>query len=314
VDLDPRRLTVLAAIARTGGVLAAADALHVTPSAVSQQLARLEREAGLALVVRGGRRLELTPAGEVLAEHGRRVVDELAAAAEALAELTESVTGTVTVASFVSAIATVVAPALPGLQSAHPGITVCVVDVPLDAALARLRGGTTDLVMIEFDAGDHRPAPRGLRDVALLDDPYRLVLPADWSLPRGEHRSTRVRGALDLPWISGPPGAPARSVLERLGRDAGTTPRVVHEVSEFPAVLSLVGAGLGVAIVPRLALEAMPRQPGGAGGLRAVDLPGLGARHLVVRHRATRGEPTRAARTVLDALVARASQLGEPVR
>src|SRR5690349_6156146 len=127
MELDPRRLTVLAAIARTGGVLAAAEVLHVTPSAVSQQLARLEREAGLALVVRGGRRLELTPAGEVLAEHGRRVVEELAAASETLAELTESVTGTITLASFVTATATVVAPALPGLQAEHPGITVRVV-------------------------------------------------------------------------------------------------------------------------------------------------------------------------------------------
>ena len=130
MELDPRRLAVLAAIARTGGVLAAADALHVTPSAVSQQLARLEREAGLALVVRGGRRLELTPAGEVLAEHGRRVVEELAAATETVAELTESAAGTVTLVSFFTAITTLVAPALPALQAAHPAISVRVVDVP----------------------------------------------------------------------------------------------------------------------------------------------------------------------------------------
>jgi DNA-binding transcriptional LysR family regulator len=310
MDLDPRRLTVLAAIARTGGVLAAADVLHVTPSAVSQQLARLEREAGLALVVRGGRRVELTPAGEALAEHGRRVVEELAAATETVAELTESVTGTVTLASFVTATATVVAPALPELQAEHPGITVRVVDVPDDVALTRLRAGTADLAMAELDAGSRRPPPRGLRDVALLDDPYLLVLPAGWTLPRGERRSTRLRGALELPWVAGPPGSATRSVLDRIGRDAGTAPRVAHEISEFPAVLALVRAGLGVAIVPRLALRTV--EPAGSGELRALDLPGLGARHVIVRHRAGRGEPTRAARIVLDALLTRASRLGGP--
>jgi DNA-binding transcriptional LysR family regulator len=305
MELDPRRLTVLAAIARTGGVLAAADALHVTPSAVSQQLARLERETGLTLVVRGGRRLELTPAGEALAEHGRRIVEELAAATDAVSELTDSVTGTVTLASFVTAIATLVAPALHALRSTHPAIAVRL--VPEESALARLRAGTTDLVMVELDAGSHRPPARGLRDVALLDDPYLLVLPADWALPSGERRSTRLRGAFELPWVAGPPGSATRSVLDRLGRDAGAAPRIAHEAAEFPAVFALVRAGLGVAIVPRLALRA-----GATAGLRALDLPGLGARHVVVRHRAGRGEPTRAARVVLDALVARAAEVATP--
>lgn len=307
MELDPRRLTVLAAIARTGGVLAAADALHVTPSAVSQQLARLERETGLTLVVRGGRRLELTPAGEALAEHGRRIVEELAAATDAVSELTDSVTGTVTLSSFVTAIATLVAPALHALQSTHPAITVRL--VPDESALERLRAGTVDLVMVEVDAGGHRPPARGLRDVVLLDDPYLLVLPADWALPRGERRSTRLRGALELPWVVGPPGTAARSVLDRLGRDAGMSPRIAHEAAEFPAVFALVRAGLGVSIAPRLALRA-----GTTAGLRTLDLPGLGARHVLVRHRAGRGEPTRAARAVLDALVTRSAELTPPTR
>jgi DNA-binding transcriptional LysR family regulator len=310
MELDPRRLTVLAAIARTGGVLAAADALHVTPSAVSQQLARLERETGVTLVVRGGRRLELTPAGEALAEHGRRIVEELAAATDTVTELTDSVTGTVTLASFVTAIAALVGPALRALQATHPAITVRL--VPEESALARLRAGTTDLVMVELDAGSHRPPARGLRDVALLDDPYLLVLPAGWALPSGERRSTRLRGALELPWIAGPPGSATRSVLDRLGRDAGATPRIAHEVEEFPAVLALVRAGLGVAVVPRLALPAAPGRAGAAAAFRALELPGLGVRHVVVRHRAGRGEPNRAARVVLDALAARAAEVAHP--
>ena len=166
--------------------------------------------------------------------------------------------------------------------------------------------------MTELDARGHRSPARGLRDVVLLDDPYLLVLPADWTLPRGERRSVRLPGALDLPWVAGPPGSATRSVLDRLGRDAGVTPRIAHETLEFPAVLALVRAGLGVALVPRLALPAVPRRPGAAAGFRALDLPGLGARQVVVRHRAGRGEPTRAARVVLEALLARAAEVEKP--
>ena len=302
MELDPRRLTVLAAIARTGGVLAAAEVLRVTPSAVSQQLARLERETGLTLVARGGRRLELTPAGETLAEHGRRIVEELTAASDAVSELTDSVAGTVTLASFVTAIAAVIAPALHDLRSTHPAITVRL--VPEESALDRLRAGTIDLVTVELDTGSYRPPARGLRDVALLDDPYLLVLPADWTLPSGERRSTRLRGAFELPWVVGPPGSAMRSVLDRLGREVGAAPRIAHEAAEFPAVFALVRAGLGVAIAPRLALRV-----GASSGLRAIDLPGLGARRVAVRHRAGRGEPTRAARVVLDALTTRAAEV-----
>jgi DNA-binding transcriptional LysR family regulator len=307
VDLDPRRLGVLAAVARTGGVLAAAETLHVTPSAVSQQLARLEREAGVALVVRGGRHIELTAVGAALAEHGRRITEELGAAAEAVATLTRAITGTVTVVSFPTAVAAVVAPVVAALQSAHPGLTLRVLDLPEDAGIARLRAGTVDLVLLEQDAGDHRPAPRGLRDLALLDDPYVVVLPADRALPHGGRGTTGLRAALELEWIAGPPGSATRSVLDRLGRDAGVRARIAHETLEFPAVLALVAAGLGLALVPRMALPAPENRR--TAGLRTLDLPGLGARRLLARHRSSREEPSAAVRTVLDALAARAASL-----
>jgi DNA-binding transcriptional LysR family regulator len=291
MDLDPRRLVVLAAVARTGGVLAAAATLHVTPSAVSQQVARLEREAGAALVVRGGRRIELTAIGAELAEHGQRIAEELAAAAGALSTLTLSVTGTVTVVSFPTAIAAVVAPAILTVRAAHPGLDVRVLDVTEEVGLARLRAGTADLVLLEQDAGRHRPAPTGLRDVPLLDDPYRLVVAEGQVLPRGPRR----RAVLELPWVAGPPGSATRSVLDRLAGAAGIAPRIAHEALEFPAVLALVGAGLGVALVPRLALP--------AGGVRSLDLPDLGSRRVIARHRASRSEPSPAVRAVLDALV-----------
>lgn len=312
VQLDPRRLAVLAAVARTGGVLAAAEALQVTPSAVSQQLARAEREAGMALVVRdgrAGRRVELTAAGAALADHGRRIAEELGAAAQTLASLTRDLDGQVSVVGFPTVIAALVAPAVVDLREVHPGLTVQVLDLPEDVGLSRLRAGVTDVVIVEQDERDRRPAPRGLRDVPLLDDHYLLVLPAGRVLPRGERRSTRLHAALDLDWVSGPPGSATRSVLDHLAREAGVQPRVAHEVLEFPSVLALVAAGLGVALVPRLALP--PSAARSAAGLRTVDLPGLGARRLLARHRSSRGEPSTATRAVLDALVARAADVAD---
>ncbi|HET9655956.1 MAG TPA: LysR family transcriptional regulator [Kineosporiaceae bacterium] len=296
MDLDPRRLAVLATVARTGGILAAAEALRVTPSAVSQQVSRLEREAGVALVVRGGRRIELTAAGVELAAHGQRIAEEVASAGQALSALTGAVTGTVTVVGFPTAIAAVIAPAILAVRAAHPAVTVRVLDVPEASGLAQLRAGTADLVLLEHDAGEHLSAPRGLHDVPLLDDPYLLVTPAGHTLPRG----ARQRAALDLPWVAGPPGSATRSVLERLCQTEDVRPLIAHEALEFPAVLALVGAGLGVALVPRLALPA----PAGlrAAGLRVLDLPGLGARQVVARHRTSRGEPSPAVRVVLGAL------------
>lgn len=304
MQLDPRRLGVLAAIARTGGVLAAATALHVTPSAVSQQLARLEREAGVALVVRGGRRIELTEVGAALAARGARIELELAAAQSDVAELTQRIGGEVTLVGFQTSIAAIVAPAARRLRSDHPGVTLRVLEIPEDAGLARLRSGTADVVVIERDAADRRAVPRGLRDLALLDDPYLVVLPAgSAAFPADPADPAQLAG---LVWVAGPTGSATRSVLDRWARAAGSRPEIAHEALEFPAVLAMVAAELGVALVPRLALPA-PGDPL-ARSLRPVALPGLGSRRILARHRASRGDPSPAARAVLEALLSAASQ------
>jgi DNA-binding transcriptional LysR family regulator len=306
MQLDPRRLGVLATIARTGGVLAAASALHVTPSAVSQQLARLEREVGVALVVRSSRGVELTEVGVALAERGARIEAELAEAVADVAGLTRQVGGSVTVVGFPTAIAAIVAPAAGLLRTDHPAVSLRVLDVAEDAGLARLRAGSADLVVLERDAADLRPAPRGLRDVPLLDDPYVVVVPAGRSLPRARRGGGRTPAAdlLALPWVSGPAGSATRSVLDRWARSAGHRPEIGHEALEFPAVLALVAADLGAALIPRLALPAdgdpLARR------IRSIALPGLGSRRILARHRAARADPSPATRVVLTALVASA--------
>jgi len=307
MQLDPRRLGVLAVIARSGGVLAAASALHVTPSAVSQQLARLEREVGVALVTRSSSGVELTEVGAALAERGARIEAELALAAADVAGLTRQVGGSVTVVAFPTAIAAIVAPAAGRLRTDHPAVSLRVLEIPEDAGLVRLRAGSADLVVLERDAADHRPAPRGLRDVPLLDDPYVLVVPAGRPLPRARRggRQTPAEDLLALPWVSGPAGSATRSVLDRWARSVGGRPEIGHEALEFPAVLALVAADLGAALVPRLALpsDADPL----ARRIRPIALPGLASRRILARHRASRAEPSPAAVVVLEALVAAAA-------
>jgi DNA-binding transcriptional LysR family regulator len=305
VDLDPRRLALLAAVVRAGGVLAAARALHVTPSAISQQLARLEREAGVALLGRGGRRIGVTAAGAALAERGARIEAEVVSAAGDLATLTRRLSGPVTVAAFPTAIAALVAPAVTRLREEHPGVRPRIRQIPEDAALAGLRAGAVDVTVLERDAADLSLAPRGLRDVPLVDDPYLVVLPTEWpdaagGPTTGVTPAARARAIAGLPWVAGPVGSPTRSVLERLADTTGVPARIEHEALEFPAVLALVAAGLGIALLPRLALP-RPDDPL-HGRITTLQLPGLGARRLVARHRSSRGEPSPATAAVLEAL------------
>ncbi len=304
MDLDPRRLGVLAAVARTGGVLAAAEALHVTPSAVSQQLARLEREAGVTLLVRGGRRVTLTAAGTALAERGERIGAELAGARTDLAALTDRASGTVTLVTFPTAVAALVAPTAVLLREQHPAVVLRVVETAEEPVTPRLRGGSIDLLVIERDAAEPSPAPRGLRDVPLLEDPYLLALPAGWAAPAT---------AADLatrPWVAPVPGSAGHAALERLAATAGWRPQVAHQALEFPAVLALVAAGLGCALLPRLALP----DPGSdlAAAIRTVQLPGLGARRLAARHRHSRYEPSPAVQAVIAGLARIAATRSTP--
>lgn len=311
MELDPRRLVVLAAVERAGGVAAAAAVLHVTSSAVSQQMVRLEREAGVALLVRTGRRVELTAAGRALAAHGQAIFEEQQSAASAIATLTGAVSGTVTVVGFPTVIRAMLAATVVDMAALHPSLEVRVVDPAEDAGMVALQAGTVDVVVLEQDAVVYPLAPAGTRDVPLLDDPYQLVLPAGWTLPGTSGGAWSVAVA-QMDWIGGPPGSTARSVLDRVAAEAGATLTVRHDVSEFESQLALVGAGLGAALMPQLAVPPVERHA--AAGIQTMDLPCLGSRRLVARHRRSRGEPGAAVRALLDALVARCAALADAKR
>jgi DNA-binding transcriptional LysR family regulator len=307
--IDPRRLLVLDAIASAGGVTAAGRVLHISPSAVSQHLAGLEREAGVALVDRTAGGVRLTPAGRALARRAAEVKDVLLAADNDLAAVTGRLSGVVKVAAYASIASRIVAPAMAALAVSHPGLGVTIhIEAEEQALLHRLTSGSADVAIIEqlvSPQPDPRPhpvdegAPAGTVGRAVLDDPYRIVVPAAWA-------GQPVAGLLERPWVGGPADSSVRVALTRIGAAAGRTPHVPHECCEFGGALDLVAAGLGAAVVPQLALGSPPA------GVVVTGLPDAGRRRL---HAIRPGRPTRPRNTVLlliEALRAAAAEDRSP--
>ena len=287
--IDPRRLRVLQAVAAHGSVAAAADALHLTPPAVSQQLLALERETSASLVDRSGRRVTLTAAGRLLAGHGERIAAQLREAERDLAELTGQAAGPVRIAAFQSVMAALIGPALRILAAAQPAIQPVITERYGPAAMAALRLGDLDIVLTEYDAASPAPTEPGLGLRQLAFDPYLLVIPPDWQVT--------VHGLRDLagrPWVAGPPGTACDHALQRLADDAGVVIPDGDVCVEFPSVLALVAAGRGAAVIPTLAL--------GQAQVTVCALPPLGGRHIAAWYPAGRARPGPAAAAALDAL------------
>jgi DNA-binding transcriptional LysR family regulator len=287
--IDPRRLRVLQAVATHGSVAAAAQALHLTPPAVSQQLLALERETGASLIDRTGRQVALTAAGRLLAAHGERITAQLREAERDLAELTGQAAGPVRLAAFQSVMTPLIGPALGLLAAAHPAIQPVIAERYGPAAVAALRLGDLDIVLTEYDAESTTPAEPGLGLRQIAFDPYLLVIPPDWQIS--------ARGLRDLagrPWVAGPPGTACDQALRRLAAEAGIAIPAGDVCVEFPSVLALVAAGRGAAIVPELALGQAP--------VSVCALPPLGGRNIAAWYPAGPSQPTPATATVIDAL------------
>ncbi|MBP0459532.1 LysR family transcriptional regulator [Streptomyces montanisoli] len=253
--IDPKRLRVLRAVADHRTVTAAAAALYLTPSAVSQQLAALEQETGHALLTRSGRGVRLTAAGEILLTHANAVLAQLERAEAELAAYAGGAAGEVTVASFATGIAEVVAPAVRGLAAAHAGIRVRVRDAEGDESLPMVLDGEADVAV----AVEYRGAPREddvrLSRVALYAEPFDAVLPDGHRL--SPHPEVELASLAGDDWIGQHPGNPCYEVTQLACERAGFAPRLVHASDDFHAVAALAGAGAGVALVPRSALRGM---------------------------------------------------------
>ncbi|MGA4838497.1 LysR family transcriptional regulator [Streptomyces sp. G45] len=253
--IEARRLHILRAVADHRTVTAAAAALYLTPSAVSQQLTALEQETGHRLVDRSARGVRLTPAGEILLAHTNAVLAQLERAEAELAAYSSGAAGTVTLASFATGIGLVVAPALRRLAETSPGIRVRVQDAEGDASLPMVLDRQVDVaVAVEYRGAPGADDPR-LTRVPLYAEPFDAVLPVAHALAAAG-RVPLGDLAKDA-WIGPFPGNPCHDVVVLACEHAGFQPVLEHTSDDFRAVVALASAGAGVALVPRSALRGM---------------------------------------------------------
>ncbi|WP_326835255.1 LysR substrate-binding domain-containing protein [Amycolatopsis rhabdoformis] len=250
---DPRHLVTLEAVVRLGSFAAAAEELGYTQSAVSQQIAELERRVGARVVVR--RPVRATEAGQVLLDTEAAISTSMSRAAIELTALADGTAGEVRLGAFISAASSVVPPALARLRASHPAVHIALRELEQRETPGLLLRGEVDLA-ITFDY-DHapEPAPAGLRQEHLMDDPIMVVLPAGHPLARAD----AVTPA-DLPsdaWIT--TAVDVRDLAASpVGGQRGSGHRLDFDGMDFRTALNLVAAGLGVALLPRLLLLDAP--------------------------------------------------------
>ena len=250
--LNVSRLHVLAEVAQRGSFSAAAESLSYTQSAVSQAVARLEAETGAALLVRNRRGVRPTAAGATLLEHAELIFAQIEAAETDLAAVLGIRGGRLRVASFPSAGAALMPLAIATFRQRHPDVTLSLAEGEPEEMAPRLRAGEFDLALLfEFPGVGERPG-RGLRNVPLLVDPMHVALPADHALA-GKQAIT-LADLREEDWVQTSAASPCARHVVRSCQAAGYEPRVSFESDDYETVQGLVAAGVGVALIPRLAL------------------------------------------------------------
>src|SRR5215207_11223194 len=248
--LDVRRMKVLREVAARGSFSAAADALNFTQSAVSQHIAALERETGTQLVERFSRGVRLTEAGTVLVTHADAILARLDSAEEDLAAIAGLRGGRLRLVCFQSAGATVVPRAVATFHGRHPDVELSLREAEPDEAAVLLKSGDVDLALV-YDHPATMLVPE-LELTHLLDDCYDALLPAGHRL--ADRRRLSLADLSDDPWILSTSTCGCRQITQSTCRDAGFEPRVAFEADETLAAQALVAAGVGVTLLPRLAL------------------------------------------------------------
>ncbi|NHC43677.1 LysR family transcriptional regulator [Motilibacter aurantiacus] len=254
--LDVRRLRVLKTVVDTGSVTAAAQALSYTPSAVSQQLSALEREAGTPLFEKAGRGLRPTAAGTLLAEHAGGVLSRLEEAEQALVTLRAGQAGQLSMVVLPSALSGLLPGAVGQFRRQCPQVALDLRPGEADDAFPALRSGAADLI-VAVQPGSVREIPDdGLVYTHLLDDCYKVVLPKQHRL--AARRQVDMADLVDEDWVTTAscPGYCQLPVQEAWAA-AGFTPRTGMDADDFPAAQGYVAAGLGVALIPRMALSSL---------------------------------------------------------
>ncbi|MEV0459311.1 LysR family transcriptional regulator [Catellatospora methionotrophica] len=254
----PDTLRLLALIGRHGSLAAAAQALGLTPAAVTQQLARAERDCRAPLVRRGPRGASLTEAGMLLAEHGRVVDEATASATAALDGLLGRLSLRLRIGAFQAAALRLLPPALTALRHRYPDTDLSIMDITSDRGVHAVAAGEMDVAVIA--AWDQPPVPPGhVRLHPLLIDPMVAVLPDDHPLARDTAGSAIDLGSLrDEAWVTIRAGHAARAQFDRAAAAAGFVPRVRFETESYDVAQAFVATGVAVALVSRLALSRLP--------------------------------------------------------
>jgi len=251
--LNVHRMSLLREVASRGSIAAAAGALFLTPSAVSQQLAVLEREAGVVLLERVGRGVRLTHAGERLVSYTERVLAVLEEAEADLEAVLGGVAGKLRTCAFPTAARALLVPALARLRQENPRLALSLVDLEPEESLPMLKTGDLDVVVTYgFDRLPERADP-GVERHLLLTEPLYIAVPA--SDPRAQG-PVGVADFRDDEWVVGRDGSPFLDVMVRVANEAGFEPHVDLHSNDYQVILASVQAGLGVALVPPLAFFA----------------------------------------------------------
>ena len=252
------QLGLLRAVRQAGSLARAAHALGLTPPAVSQQLARLEREVGSPLVERGARGTSLTRLGTLLAAHADRVASELVSADETVAEFMGAHAHRLRLGAFPSAAVSLLPEALTALRHRNPEAQLSVVDLPSDGGTELVASGELDFALTA-SYGQPQVVGDGVRLEHLLTDPLRVVVPDDHPLAKGaQGRPIRLEALQADAWVCGIAGRPARTQLEAAAANLDFVPRVQFQTESYDVAQALAAAGVAVAFVPQLALLDTP--------------------------------------------------------
>ncbi|MFI9495943.1 MULTISPECIES: LysR family transcriptional regulator [Streptomyces] len=291
--LNLERLRTLDALARHGSVSGAADGLHVTTSAVSQQMSKLEREVGQQLLARNGRGVRLTDAGRLLAGHAATILSQVALAQSDIEAQRGEVVGEVRLAAFPTAARGLFPAVLTALRADHPELRPRTAELEPEAGIRAVLRGDVDLAVVLDWSNKRLPVPGGLATARLLDDAPDIAMPAGH--PLADRAEVGLEDFADDDWVSWPEGEFCHEWLMFTLRSKGIEPRIAHLAGEHHTQLALIAAGFGVCVAPRLGRGPVPD------GVRLVPVRETMRRHVhaVWRTDADRRPSVRAA---VDAL------------
>jgi len=251
--LDVRRMRVLREVAVRGSFSAAAEALSFTQSAVSQQIAALEREAGAVLVERSARGVRLTEAGEAVVRHAEGIMARLAEAEAELEAIAGLRGGRLRMAAFESAGASLMPLAIAEFRARHPAVELSLSLSEPEDCVPQLRSGELDLAIV-FESAVHH-ADDGIDRLHLVEDPMYLVLPRDH--PLASRRRIRLADLAGEAWIGGQPDCECNRLMSRACAAAGYEPRIAFETDDYTAMQGFVAAGVGVSLIAELGLTSV---------------------------------------------------------